>query len=57
MIEYSGVVYIIHILLKMENIRIFFVLPEKYSKESQASNTMLETFDVSFINLYFNYLK
>lgn len=35
----------------MDNIRIIFVLSEKYNEESDASQTMLETFEV-ILNYY-----
>lgn len=37
----------------MENIRIYFVLPEKYSRESQATLPMLEAFAVNFNQFVF----
>lgn len=37
----------------MDNIRIIFVLPEKYNEESEVSQIMLEAYEVSkYLILY-----
>lgn len=33
--------------MDMDNIRIIFVLPEKFNDEAEASHIMLETFEVT----------
>lgn len=42
----------------MENIRLFFVLPEKYSSEKEASEIMVQAYEVGIIELcYLQLLK